>query len=124
MKYLSIHFDITQRKLDETALSDEKQRWQVTLQSINDAVIVTNSRNRVTYLNPTAESLLGIALEEAVSTPAERRCCSSNQMSGEEEPGLLPVVPASPPHGRTGSAQTADPAWASRSGHQLTVVHR
>ncbi len=63
-KYLSIRFDITQRKLDEAALSEEKERWHVTLQSINDAVIVTNTRNRVTYLNPAAEHLLGITLEE------------------------------------------------------------
>ncbi|MBN8763020.1 MAG: PAS domain S-box protein [Thiobacillus sp. 63-78] len=65
MKYLAIRFDITQRKLDETALSNEKERWHVTLQSINDAVIVTNPHNQVTYLNPAAESLLGLAFEDA-----------------------------------------------------------
>ena len=69
LKYLSICFDITQRKLDQVAISEEKARWQVTLQSINDAVIVTNAANQVTYLNPTAESLFGIPLEEAQAKP-------------------------------------------------------
>ena len=69
LKYLTISFDITQRKLDETALSEEKERWQVTLQSINDAVIVTNAHNQVMHINPTAESMLGVSLEDAVSIP-------------------------------------------------------
>ena len=64
-KYLSIRFDVTQRKLDEAALEAEKERWQVTLQSIDDAVVVTDARNRVAYINPSAESLLGVALEDA-----------------------------------------------------------
>ncbi len=103
MKYLSIRFDITQRKLDEAALSDEKQRWQVTLQSINDAVIVTNSRNRVTYLNPTAESLLGIAHEEAVSRPL-RELFQLEPTSSEEDPVCF-LSSRPPAHGRTGSAR-------------------
>ena len=71
-KYLSIRFDITQHKLDEAALSQEKARWQVTVQSINDAVIVTDARNKVTYLNSSAESLLGEALEEAIGKPLDQ----------------------------------------------------
>ncbi|MDP2056646.1 MAG: PAS domain S-box protein, partial [Thiobacillus sp.] len=71
LKYLSIRFDITQRKLDEAALCAEKERWQVTLQSINDAVIVTNAHNQVTYINPAAEALLNIAQEEAQSIPLQ-----------------------------------------------------
>ncbi len=68
-KYLAIRFDITQRKADEAAIREDKARWQVTLQSINDAVIVTNARNQVEHLNPAAESLLGIAHEDALSIP-------------------------------------------------------
>ncbi len=68
-KYLAIRFDITQRKVDEVAIREEKARWEVTLQSINDAVIVTNARNQVNHLNPAAESLLGIPHEDALSIP-------------------------------------------------------
>ncbi|MCL5060014.1 MAG: diguanylate cyclase, partial [Candidatus Thermoplasmatota archaeon] len=104
LKYLSIRFDITQRKLDEAALSEEKARWQVTLQSINDAVIVTNARNQVTYLNPAAENLLGIALDEAALSPL-KSLMQIDQMGGGDEAPVCFLSPASAPHNQTGSAQ-------------------
>lgn len=103
VKHLSIRFDITQRKLDEAALSDEKQRWQVTLQSINDAVIVTDALNRVTYLNPSAESLLGIAQEEAQSFPL-KNMIHLDPTGSEEGPACF-LSPQLPVRGRTGSAR-------------------
>jgi diguanylate cyclase (GGDEF)-like protein/PAS domain S-box-containing protein len=103
VKYLSIRFDITQRKLDEAALSEEKERWQVTLQSINDAVIVTNAHNQVSYLNPAAETLLGMALEEAMSSPL-RNLVQIDRMGDEDAPACF-LSPASAAHGQTGSAQ-------------------
>ncbi len=103
VKYLSIRFDITQRKLDEAALGEEKERWHVTLQSINDAVIVTNARNQVTYLNPAAESLLGITLDEAMSSPL-KTLMQIDQLGDEDAPACF-LSPASLPHSQTGSAQ-------------------
>jgi PAS domain S-box/diguanylate cyclase (GGDEF) domain len=47
------------------ALFREKERAEVTLQSIGDAVIVTDARGAITYLNPVAERLTGYSLEEA-----------------------------------------------------------
>jgi diguanylate cyclase (GGDEF)-like protein len=52
-----------------TALSQEKERWQVTLSSINDGVVVTDEHNCVIYLNPAAEVLLEIPQEGALSAP-------------------------------------------------------
>jgi len=104
MKYLSIRFDITQRKLDETALSEEKERWRVTLQSINDAVIVTHADNRVAFINPAAETLLGIAFEDAMSIPL-KSLMRLDQMGGEEDGSACFLSPASILHGQTGSAQ-------------------
>lgn len=49
------------RRLQE-ALLDEKERAQVTLESIGDAVIRINANGRISYLNPVAESLLGVSL--------------------------------------------------------------
>ncbi|MDG4606989.1 MAG: CHASE2 domain-containing protein, partial [Candidatus Contendobacter sp.] len=43
-------------------LFTEQERAQVTLQSIGDAVITTDTQGAVTYLNPVAESLLGRTL--------------------------------------------------------------
>jgi len=43
----------------------EKERAQVTLQSIGDAVITTDSEGRIDYMNPVAESLTGWENREA-----------------------------------------------------------
>ena len=51
--------DITQRKAAERALFKEKERAQVTLESIGDAVVTTDSEGLVEYLNPVAEELTG-----------------------------------------------------------------
>ncbi|MBI3433314.1 MAG: EAL domain-containing protein [Hydrogenophilales bacterium] len=104
LKYLSIRFDITQRKLDEAALSTEKERWQVTLQSINDAVVVTNAHNQVTYLNPAAESLLGLALEDALLNSLSD-VIRLDRVSGDEEAPACLLSSAAALHGQTGSAQ-------------------
>ena len=57
--------DITERKKAETAVFQAKERAQVTLQSIGDAVITTDSEGRVDYMNPVAESLTGWENHEA-----------------------------------------------------------
>jgi diguanylate cyclase (GGDEF)-like protein/PAS domain S-box-containing protein len=51
--------DVTQRKAAERALFKEKERAQVTLKSIGDAVITTDAGGCVEYLNPVAEQLTG-----------------------------------------------------------------
>lgn len=103
-KYLSIRFDITQRKIDEAALSNEKERWQVTLQSINDAVIVTNPHNQVTYLNPAAESLLGIALEDAQLNLLSEMI-QFDRVNGDEDAPACFLSSTAALHGQTGSAE-------------------
>jgi diguanylate cyclase (GGDEF)-like protein/PAS domain S-box-containing protein len=57
--------DITERKRVEQAIYAEKDRAQVTLQSIGDAVITTDAAARIDYLNPVAERLTGWLLDEA-----------------------------------------------------------
>lgn len=51
--------EITDRVNALKALEKEKERLRITLASIGDAVITTDSCNRVDYLNPTAELLTG-----------------------------------------------------------------
>lgn len=57
--------EVAERERAERALLNEKERVQVTLHSIGDAVITTNATGRVEYLNPIAERLTGWCLEEA-----------------------------------------------------------
>lgn len=53
----------------EKALFSEKERAEVTLRSIADAVITTDSAGRVTYMNPVAEQLTGWRNEQAFGNP-------------------------------------------------------
>ncbi len=51
--------DITERKLAETRVFEEKERAQVTLQSIGDGVVTTDAKGNVDYINPVAAELTG-----------------------------------------------------------------
>jgi diguanylate cyclase (GGDEF)-like protein/PAS domain S-box-containing protein len=57
--------DITFRKLSEQKIFEEKERAQVTLSSIGDAVITTDAIGIVEFMNPTAEKMTGWTLNEA-----------------------------------------------------------
>ncbi|MDG4594890.1 MAG: EAL domain-containing protein [Candidatus Contendobacter sp.] len=62
---IGVNIDITERKRAEEALFEEKERAQITLHSIGDAVITTDARGVVDYLNPVAETLTGWTTVEA-----------------------------------------------------------
>ena len=55
----------------EAELFREKERAEVTLQSITDAVITTNSATEVLYLNPVAERLTGWRNDAARGLPVD-----------------------------------------------------
>ncbi|MEO8197637.1 MAG: EAL domain-containing protein [Thermoanaerobaculia bacterium] len=55
-----------ERKLLVEALFEEKERAQVSLKCIGDAVICTDSADRITFLNLVAESTTGWSFQEAV----------------------------------------------------------
>jgi diguanylate cyclase (GGDEF)-like protein/PAS domain S-box-containing protein len=54
------------RKQAEDLLYQEKERLQVTLYAISDAVLSTNAAGEILYINPAAEALTGWPLTEAV----------------------------------------------------------
>jgi diguanylate cyclase (GGDEF)-like protein/PAS domain S-box-containing protein len=62
---------MVERAANAEALFVEKERAQVTLDSIGDAVISTDVRGHVTYLNVVAETLTGWSLEDAAGHPLE-----------------------------------------------------
>ncbi len=58
-----------ERKVIEEKLFDEKERAQVTLNCIGDAVICTDLKGNITFLNMVAERLTGWSLIEAAGKP-------------------------------------------------------
>jgi len=70
--------DLTERKRyeesllsSEAALGAEKERLQVTLDSIADGVVCTDEKGDITLMNPAAESMTGWILNQAYGRPLE-----------------------------------------------------
>ena len=64
--------DITERRRAEESLRSQSEWLRVTLASIGDAVITTDTTARVSYVNGIAESLTGWTQQEAAGQPLER----------------------------------------------------
>jgi PAS domain S-box-containing protein len=63
---LSSGLDITERKRAEAALAAEKERFDVTLRSIGDGVITTDTQGVILVVNAVAEKLTGWTADEAI----------------------------------------------------------
>ncbi len=63
--------DITEQKRIAREIEQHRSRLEVTLNSIGDAVIVTDMDGAVNFMNPVAESLTGWKLADAVGQPLE-----------------------------------------------------
>lgn len=61
--------DITQRIESERALKENENNLEITLNSIGDAVITTDSKGNVRRMNPAAQSLTGWRLNDAMGKP-------------------------------------------------------
>ncbi|MHB1736867.1 MAG: putative bifunctional diguanylate cyclase/phosphodiesterase [Acidithiobacillus sp.] len=62
---------IQERDAAETSLWEAKERAEVTLLSIGDAVVTTDIAGRVTDLNPVAETLMGYPRAEMLGKPLD-----------------------------------------------------
>jgi len=74
------------------ALFEERERAQVTLNSIGDAVVSTDFRGRVIYLNKIAEQITGWAQSEAAGRPLDEVFCLVD--SHTREPVSCPAMRA------------------------------
>lgn len=62
---------ITDRKLMEEEIYNEKEQFRTTLLSVGDAVISTDTDCRVTVMNPVAEKVAGWSQNEAIGKPLD-----------------------------------------------------
>jgi diguanylate cyclase (GGDEF)-like protein/PAS domain S-box-containing protein len=110
--------DVTERKLAEVQLFAEKERAQVTLESIADAVITTDTEGCVEYMNPIAESLTGWQSERARGQPLGTVFRTLVESSRETPRDLVEVVL------REGRAvqETADIVLARSDGAEIPVT--
>jgi diguanylate cyclase (GGDEF)-like protein/PAS domain S-box-containing protein len=63
--------DITEEVLAAEALRNEEKRLRVTLASISDGVVSTDRKDRITFANPAAAEMLGLAPEALLGQRSE-----------------------------------------------------
>ena len=73
LRTLSVIKETTEQRRLAAELVAEKERIEVTLQSIGDGVVTTDDQGRITYMNPVAEQLVGRRLDEARGLRLRRR---------------------------------------------------
>lgn len=64
-----IAHDITKERRAQEQLHQSEERYRVTLASIGDAVIATDEKGHVSFMNPVAEALTGWPVAEAIGHP-------------------------------------------------------
>jgi PAS domain S-box-containing protein len=84
--------DVTDRRLAAAELFAEKERAQVTLASIADGVITTDTEGRVQYVNPVAEVLTGWATTSAQDLPLQAIVRMIDETSRSPAPSPIEMV--------------------------------
>ncbi|MGI2169688.1 EAL domain-containing protein [Shewanella sp. MF05960] len=69
--YLVTVVDVSEVKHAKQALYSEKERLRVTLNSIGDAVIATDTKGLITFMNPIAERMTGWRIKDALHQKIE-----------------------------------------------------
>lgn len=90
---------LAQRRAFQNALNTERERAQITLASIGQAVISTGADGCLDYMNSVAECLLACPLSEAKGKPVASLFRLVDKDTGVEEPQLMERLLAGEPHG-------------------------
>ena len=102
-----------------TKLLQSEERWTATLGSIGEAVIATDSKARVTFLNPVAAALTGWQSEEAQNQPVGDVFKIINEKSGmSADDEVLQVLEE-----RQILTVTNNVALKTRDGREIPVEH-
>ena len=109
--------DITERKRAEQQIFAEKERAQVTLQSIGDAVISTDAEGHIDYINPVAENLTAWRLAEARGRPIGEVLTLIDEVSRDpiDNPLLCVLGKA------RRNAATEQAVLVTRAGHEVAI---
>jgi PAS domain S-box-containing protein len=67
--FLSLVLFVSSRRSAQKRLQEQSERLQVSLASIGDAVIATDLNGLVNFMNPTAETLTGWTIDQAINKP-------------------------------------------------------
>ena len=90
LKYLQgTIFDVTGRRRAKEALAAEKERLSVTLRSIADGVVSTDTQGVVELMNEAAEEMLGCTQEEAIGRPLAAHYAVQDEETGDAAPPPL-----------------------------------
>jgi diguanylate cyclase (GGDEF)-like protein/PAS domain S-box-containing protein len=81
--------DMRELRRAQQALHAETERLRVTLRSIGEAVVVTDTGGRVQYLNPVAEALLGVGEAVAAGVMLADLCRIVDEVQGREPLDLV-----------------------------------
>jgi diguanylate cyclase (GGDEF)-like protein/PAS domain S-box-containing protein len=112
--------NITERKRAEQAVFAEKERAQVTLESIGDAVISTDAQGRIEYINPVAENLTAWSIAEARGQAIGTVLNLVNEITREPIENALQGA-----LGGAGAGTAAGPAdhavLVTRTGHEVAI---
>src|ERR1700722_12127668 len=78
-----------ERKIVDDALYIEKERAQVTLNSIGDAVVCTDIRGNITFLNLVAEKMTGWSRQQSAGLPMAEVCRILDATTRETIPNAM-----------------------------------
>jgi diguanylate cyclase (GGDEF)-like protein/PAS domain S-box-containing protein len=106
-----------ERKTIEESLFSEKERAQVTLNSIADAVICTDPAGNISFLNPSAERMTGWALHEAVGRPLGETFRIVDGSTREPAASLMKKAA----NGSYGAEIPANSVLIRRDGHEIFI---
>jgi PAS domain S-box-containing protein len=83
-----VFHDVTKERRDADAVAEQREWFETTLESIGDAVIATDVRGRIVFMNPVAEYLTGWRLDQAEGRACEEvfRIANETTRSTVESP--------------------------------------
>ncbi|MDR3738666.1 MAG: CHASE3 domain-containing protein [Terracidiphilus sp.] len=117
---LLAYFILHERRLRDrhaSQIRDREEQFRVTLTSIGDAVIATDARGRVTFINPIATDLTGISESEAIGQHIAQVFPIVNESTGE--PADNPVIHVMRSNGTASLANRS--ALRHRSGRLIPI---